>query len=173
MKLIRKTLLALMLLALPIFGAGGYPETVVIEPSVTVSINAYATGDLIGSKLSLTSTSLRTQGYGIIKAITIGDLGKQGGNIDVVFFDGDPSNTTFTDNAALDIHDTDVPNIIDTVSVTKDFDFNDNSISSKSGLNIPFRIDTGETFYCALVSRGSPDYVAATDLSLKITIEIQ
>ena len=143
----------------------------VLEVDLTVDTNAYASGDLIGAKLSLTVPYWQagdTTGF-LIKSVSLKDLSKQNAAIDVVFFHANPSGTTFTDNAALDIADADLANVAGFAQVTTYASFNDNSYGQASNLALPVIMPAGATLYACLVSRGTPTY-AASDLSLRVGI---
>lgn len=144
-------------------------------PTVSTS-PAYTSGDLVGGKISLASATRvaggTVGGTGVIQSVAIHDKGKQNAEIDVVFFAADPANTTFTDNGALTVHDTDLLTIVGHVKLTAaDYiSFVDNSIASRSGLGLPFKLDSGSTLYAALVTRGTPTYASTSDIKLVVHV---
>lgn len=139
--------------------------TAVIAPNST----AYASGDLIGGKLSLTGLVPYKGGRALISSLALSDLAKQNAAIDIVFFNADPTGTTFTNNSALDVADADLPKIAGYFSITaSDYaSFNDNSVAT---VKPAISLDTNGTsvVYAAAVSRGAPTYASATDLQLKV-----
>ena len=148
-----------------------------LEATPTVDTGAFATGDLIGAAaIALTgavigdgATGLEEHG-GYIQSVVVTDLAKQSANLDVVFFDVDPSNTTFTENDPFDPHDTDILQIVGVAAVTDWKAFNDSSVGQAMNLAIPFVLENGNNIlYAVLVSRGAPTY-AATDLTLRVGI---
>ncbi len=148
---------------------------IIIEQAVTVQAAAYATGELVGGKLTLTDPNAGGGGTylsgGIIQSVLITDLAKQSISKDVLFFDADPSNTTFTENSALDVDDTDLLNLIGVAAVADWFDFNDNSVGQALNLAIPYVIgSTGTALYAAIVERGAPTYASTSDLSIRVGI---
>ena len=150
---------------------GGFTKVVTVTP--TVEAAAYATGELIGGKMSF-AQAVRgidlVDATGMIQSVVITDLAKQSANLDLVFFDVDPSNTTFTENSALDINDTDLLTIIGVVAITDWKDFSDNSVGIALNLAMPFGLGTGATIYAAIVSRGSPTYASTSDLTVRIGV---
>jgi hypothetical protein len=135
--------------------------------AVGVTTTQYGSGDLMGNKIALTNANA-TNPAGLLTFITAQDLTKQDGAFDVVFFDADPSATTFTENSALDIADADLTKVIAVVKIiaTDYADFNDNSTATKSSLGgIPFNAAAGGTLYACLVSRDTKTY-GANELSL-------
>ncbi len=145
-----------------------------VEAVVDADGAAYATGDLVGTKevelkLPGENYSDTQRRGGLIQSVILTDTAKQTENVDIVFFDREPSNTTFTDNAAFDPHDTDLPDIIATVSITDWKSFNDNSHGQALQLAIPFVLDAGSTLYAVVVSRGAPTYTASS-LTLRVGV---
>lgn len=145
-------------------------KTAVVEAAPTVDTSAYATGELIGGKLTLTNATAYTVYSGIISNVTIIDKDKEGADLDVVFFDTDPTATTFTDQAAFDPADADALNIICTISLTTDVAFANNGLSYANNQNCPFKTNSSNTIYAAIVSRGSPTYTSSSDLLLRVGI---
>jgi len=168
----------------------GQQHFVEATPTIEAS-SAYSAGDSIGAAvISLAGATAETGGLtaaevreaagwgtgnethgGMIQSVILTDLGKQSAEIDVVFFDADPSQTTFTDNAALDVDDADLLNIVGVAAVTTWKDFSDNSVGQTLNLAIPFVLeDGGNTLYAALVSRGTPTYASTADLTLRVGV---
>jgi hypothetical protein len=144
-------------------------NTIASTPTVSTS-PAYTSGDSVGGKISLASAVRLAGTGGTIASVTITDKGKQSAATDVVFFNADPSNTTFTDNGALTVHDTDLLTIIGVVPITSWAAFVDNSVGYANGLGLGFKIASGTTLYACLVTRGTPTYTATTDIQLTICI---
>lgn len=144
-----------------------------IDQNVTVEAAAYSAGDLIGGKLTLAGAAAETpsgtpSGGGLIQSVIITDLAKQNITKDVVFFDANPSNTTFTENSALDIHDTDLLNIAGIAQVADWFNFGDNSVGQALNLAIPYVISGDTALYAAIIERGAPTYVSTSDLTIRV-----
>jgi len=134
----------------------------------------YTTAYTLGTGNPLAIKILRSQtGTGILQSVCIQDLSKQDGAIDLVFFDSNPSATTFTNNAALDINDADLPKIIGSVSIesTDYSDFADSSSATKTGIGLVLKSYTApyDTIWMAVVSRDAKTYVA-NELSISLGI---
>ncbi len=138
-----------------------------ISVTPAIDTNAYTAGDNVGGKLTLLDSVLRHSVSGIIQGITIVDQAKQSAALDVLFFRSDPSNTTFTNNAALDVADADLLTCIGHVSIAaSDYcALADNSVATKMGLGLAYAAPQA-TIYAALIARGTPTYATATDLQL-------
>lgn len=146
----------------------GQTTTITLHP--TVDTNIYASGDLIGGKNTLSLAVRRNYGSGIINRIEVIDQSKNSANLDVVFFTTNPTNTTFTDNAAFDPHDTDSPFIICAANVTTHLAYADNS-SSYSNQSCAFKLtEQSQKLYMAIVARSTPTFTAATDLWVRVSI---
>ena len=147
-----------------------------VEATPSISTDAYAAGDLIGSAAielvaATDGDAVNAEKHGgMVQSVVITDLAAQSASLDVVFFDANPSSTTFTDNAAFDPADADIVNIVGVASVTDWKAFNDNDVGQALNLAMPFVLDSGNTLYAVLVSRGTPTYGAATDLTLRVGV---
>lgn len=141
---------------------------------LTVDTGAYESGDLIGGKITIDPPSPASIGNGVlIQSVVITDLAGQEAEIDVMFFDGDPANTTFTDNAAFDPNDADLENFGAGIATVDDWhSFNDSSLGQALRLAIPIvpEEEVG-TFYAVLISRGTPTF-GASDLTLRIEMVV-
>lgn len=179
----RKFIAAALFLLLVAFPASALERvgfyTVVLTATPTIDTAAYATGELMGSsEISLTNAVLpfstlggvNRGGSGVIQSVVIVDQDAQEINIDVYFFDAEPTNTTFTDQAAFDPDDADLDLLIGVAVVTDWRSQSDNSIGQVHNLGMAFVLTPGaRTLYAVLVTRGTPTY-AATGLTLRVTI---
>lgn len=139
---------------------------------VGVASAAYGSGDVLGTTSPIKVELVRgTNGTGILQSIIVQDLSNQSGAIDIVIFDSNPTSTTFTDNAVLDIADGDVPKVIGVISITStDYSaFSDNSVATKAGISLPIKSIAGNTtsgqLWICPVSRDTKTYVV-NELSL-------
>jgi hypothetical protein len=141
-----------------------------VTPAIDTAI--YASGDLIGGKLTLSNACPLGQSGGLITDLVLVDQDNEKSAIDVVFWRKNPSNTTFTDQAPFDCHDTDMLELVGVVSIAAaDYvSFADNAVATKESLALAFVPEDGRTLYACLVSRGTPTYTAATDLQLIVTV---
>ena len=147
-----------------------YPQKRTASATPTLDTGAYADGDLMGGKLTLTDL-LGSTFTGVIETIVLRDLAKQSLVCDVVFFNSNPTNTTFTDQAAFDVHDTDIDKIAGVVNLaTASYRaFNDSSIVCAFNVGLHIVADSDDV-YCCLVTRGAPTY-GASDLKLFVVAD--
>lgn len=156
---------------------GGFTKFHTATPTVSASPD-YTAGDAMGGKITFTNFGRRNRvltkdvgSTGVIHSVMISDLSAEAKNIDVVFFDTNPSNSTITDNAAIDVHDTDILTIIGVVNVTTWASFNDNAVGFEGNLGIPFDLEAGNsTVYVALVARGDHNLASTSDLTLRVGV---
>jgi len=154
--------------------------------SATPAIDAtpdYSAGDLIGDKIEFPgvgrasdqkAANQNTGGY--ITSCRITDLADAAVQLDVIFWNEDPSGTTFTDNAAFDVDDADWDKEIDTIELTRANSKADNGvISMGAGVVLPAFVvaAAGTSLWGAIISRGAPNYASTADLNLKVGIDIR
>ena len=159
-----------------VFNVGGFTKVITVSPTVTAA--AYSAGNLIGGKLTLAAavrgtTDGGTQASGELRSLLLTDKANQKAAIDVVFFNADPTNTTFTDHAAVALNVADLPKYIGHVSILAS-DYSSlaaatNAAATKPNLGIGFSIPSGSTLYACLISRGTPTYASTSDLSLTVS----
>ena len=151
--------------------ARGIPTIIEVTPVIQAA--TYAAGDLLNEKIEFSDpfgidTTQPLVNCGLIQSVWLIDLNKADVNLDVLFFDVDPSNTSFTLNSAFAVHDTDILNILPPIHVTDWTVFNDNSVGRSINLDIPFSVASGASLYAALVTRGAPTYASTSDLTLRV-----
>lgn len=173
-----KIAIASLLLLIPklLFADGnvtviGKTTTVNSTPTIT-SGSAYAAGNLVGAKGSLSSTVRPGILSGVISSVVIVDKSTQNADLDVVFFDRNPNTTTFTDRAAFNPTDADAQYIICRVQLRDKDAFTSNSQNYATNINCPFKLlsNSADVLYYAIVSRSAPTYTSTTDLTLRVTI---
>lgn len=143
-------------------------DTMIITKSKTISVAptvdtlAYASGDLVGPKQTLTGAGVSGVATGTIQSVVITDLDNQNADFDLVIFSSDPSGTTFTDNAAFDIADADLPKVVCVIQVTTNVALADNGVIIANGNNCVFdAVATGGTLYAAAVIRSAATFTAS------------
>lgn len=135
-------------------------KTISVAP--TVDTGAYATGDLVGPKQTLTGAGFTGVYTGIIQSVTITDLDNQAADFDLVIFSSNPSGTTFTDNAAFDIADADLPKVVCVIQVTTNVAFSDNAVIIANGNNCIFDATASSgILYAAPVIRSAATFTAS------------
>lgn len=134
---------------------------------------AYATGELIGGKLTFTNLLRPTVGTGYLVSVNLVDKAAQAVDLELWLFSSNPTNTTFTDQAAFDLDDADlskVAAVINLGSATR-FALADNSVHFVGSLALPIRglnasSQASGTLYGALVARGAYTGASASDITI-------
>lgn len=146
-----------------------------VTATPTVDTSAYASGDLVGTKLTWTNALKPITGTGYVVSVNMIDQSAQAVDFDIVIFREDPTSTTFTDNAAFDIADADTSKVIAVVPLASAsrFAFNDNSVHFSGSLAIPVWGTNSNggisgTLYGAIIARGAATFAASTDV--KVTL---
>jgi len=137
----------------------------------TILAETYASKSLIADKETLTDAVRSSGGGGRIKTVTIGDLAYQKKAMDVIFFNADTTDTTWTKDVMFDIGDADLPRILGIVNIDADdwASFKDNSVVCKE-VDIAFCASGSADIYVALVARYTTTYASTSDLNLHVTI---
>lgn len=172
-----KKLIALILL-LPSLALAQDGNSRIISVTPTIQAAAYVAGDVIGGKLTFSNALQTMVGSGYLVSVTVSDLAAQAVDLDLVVFKSDPSNTTFTENSALDIADADLSKVLTVVNLgsSSRFAFADNSVHHISSLAVPLQGVSATTsgisgnLYGVLVSRGAPTFASTSDLTISIGV---
>ncbi len=141
--------------------------------AITPDTDIYASGDLIGEKLTISNPLGGSGGKGRLLSIVLADRAKNSAAIDLILFDANPSATTFTDNGPLTIVDADLSRICGVIPiVANDYaEFVDNTVFCLYNINLGIALrGSTKDLYACLVSRGTPTFAATTDLQLILTL---
>jgi hypothetical protein len=134
---------------------------------------AYSTADNVGGKLTFANAARVSAGSGLIQSAIITSKKVQTAAFDLVIFSTDPSNSTFTDNAAQDIHDSDIGTtniIVGIIHINDGNSFTDASVHQALNQALPFSLPSGTSLYGALVIRGTMTLTTTTDLTIALRI---
>lgn len=143
----------------------------VLTATPTVSTSIYASGDNVGGKVTLTEVARAAMGSGLIQSVVITSKSLQTATFDVIFFNSDPSGSTFTDNVAQAIVDADLSKVIGVAQCATVVPLAAESIHQASGLALPFALSGGATtIYAAIVVRGTPTLGSTSDIYLSVRI---
>jgi hypothetical protein len=145
-------------------------KTLTATPTVSTS-PAYTSGDNVGGKVTLTDVCRASTGSGIIQSVVITSKSLQSGSFDVIFFNADPSGSTFTDNGAQGVVDADLSKIIGVAHCSDVTALAAESIHQATGLALPFALSGGATtIYAAIVTRATPTLGSTSDIWLSVRI---
>lgn len=149
-------------------------EKLSVTPTVNTAGGAHASGDLATSKMTFDLSVFRSRINTpiFLNNVKITDLSGNNVDYDLLLFHTDPGSTTFTLNAAFDLHDGDLADLITAVAVTDFCALADNGFAYKSDLATPIPLDhtaSSMNLYACLVTRGTPTYGSTSDLVVQLT----
>lgn len=135
------------------------PNTKIVRISPPVSATPdYSVNDVIGGKMLLDGIARVTGSGGIINSITMTskvDI-PSGITIDILLFNSDPTNSTFTDNAALAVNVADLPFLIPGIAnLSTRISLGTAVAFSSHNLGIPVDTLTTDDIWAVAVVRGS------------------
>lgn len=162
-----KRIVALFLL-IPSLAFADTLDTRFIQATPTVDTAIYAPGETVGTLMTFTAACNVRTDRGEVLGVKIFDKDKEAADLDLVLFRSTPAGT-FTDNAAFDPTDAGLLAITANISVTDEAAFSDNGMSFKTEIVRPIRCTDGVA-YGYLVSRGTPTYTSASDLTVQIEV---
>lgn len=151
-------------------------DGLVADLNPTVDTAAYATGDVLFAPTKIANATQNTQGLSYLQTLLVLDAANQKSAIDLLFFNQDPGSLGSL-NAAIDISTAQLAMLIGYIVVAA-ADYvtvkaTTNAVATKNPLLMLPALKGSKDFWIAGVSRGSPDYVLATDLRIKCMIQRQ
>ena len=155
---------------------GGFTVNLTTTLAVSVSPN-YSTGDVMGTKTELANAGRLHRlvtARGIIQSVVIADHAEQKANIDIIFFNAQPVNGTYTDNAALALHDDDSDMVIGVAQVATWIDGGSGAdIGWASNLGFAFDLGSANaSIWMLAVARGAHNLGATDDIRVKIGLMV-
>lgn len=124
----------------------------------------YVAGDVFGAKMEIENAVRFDGGGGVLNNIRLTSVDSLSAeDVDVILFDSDPANSTFTDNAQLALAAEDLSKIIGIVQLDTLFDLepettggNDACVLQKSNIGMPVQAAGGSTsLFAVMVARAA------------------
>ena len=154
-------------------------NTTLVSITPVVTAGAYSANDIVGGTgagaglgINTLADAVRvTGGTGIIQSLVISDLAAQNAVFEIYLFSANPAAGTYTDNGALDIHDTDALLCIGRIDVAaSDYkSLADNSIACVRSIGLPIKV-AATSLFVIIRTTGTPTYVSTSDLKLTFGI---
>lgn len=145
-----------------------------VVPPVDTGI--YASGDLLFAPIKLQNATLNTKGLAFLRTLLILDSANQKSAMDLLFFESDPGSLAAL-NAALDMPAAALALLIGTLTVASADYITLKASTNAAGLKLPSMMlpaaKGSRDFWLAGVSRGTPTYATAADLTIKAILERQ
>lgn len=146
----------------------GIPSHLTITPTVTAG--AYTTGQVVGGLISLTNAAQSSGGGGYIQSVNIGIKTTLTGVYDVYFFDTQPTNGTYTDNASFALNVADIPFLVGVAHVWDLSSDGTPQTLQAANINLPFRLNTGTTLYAVIVIRAGQTFASSSAVILNVMV---
>lgn len=142
-----------------------FSERRFIPATPTLDTNAYASGDHMGTLMTLSGALT-----GVLESLVVLDKGKQSKGFTVYLFSAAPTIAS-ADNAALDITDAEMEKCLGSFPVvTADYDAVANSSVASVKPNLPFAV-SGAALYALLMADEAQTH-GASDLVVKFGIRL-
>jgi hypothetical protein len=145
---------------------GGNTRIISVSPTLSSSPD-YVDGDVIGGKLSISEAARVSGGSGIVHFLSISSKVDITVGLRILFFKSDPSNTTFTDNAAFGLDSLDYDKLLGHIDVESSewIDLGTPNLVTKANINVPYQLASGTTLYAVAVARGTINIGSSSDLT--------
>lgn len=138
----------------------------------------YTAEDVVDGLLTIQAAGRYGLSSGEIVGAVLHNAASHAIDMHIVFFKDNPSNSTFTDNSAITIHDDDLDKVLGVLTLSRHYEFAGNSVAMPA-INqqpIPFELGVnseGEcvtSLYAVVIAGGTVNFAATTDLSGAIFI---
>jgi hypothetical protein len=142
-------------------------NTITVDTALTVATSAYTAADVVGGLITLNVGS--PGGGGVVRSVILVDDAAQSEPYKLYLFDTKPS--VIADDAAFAPTVADLKKLVGIIDIVAgDYvTLNGNVIALRTGLSIDYVCSVGN-LYAYLVAVDTPDYAAATDLTLRVTV---
>ncbi len=162
-----------------------YHKVLSVTPTID-AVTTYADNDSVGGLMSFAGavrSNDLVDSAGVIRSVVISDKGAQLSTdpIELIFFDSNPTASTFTDNLALDVDDADLPKVCGFVATViaaavgvaaGTLPLADNEVAFLHDLYIPYALGTGTILYAAMRATGTQDNPGITDLTVRLGLQL-
>lgn len=136
-----------------------------VAKTIVTNTSQYAAGDFIGSAILTLADVPTVNGGAYLTSLSITDLTKQNAVIDFLFFSSVCSNTTFTNNGALDVHDTDLLTFLGHVNIAAAnyVSLADSSVGTVAQIGLALQCNPASTslYVVPVLTSGTPTWDAS------------
>lgn len=136
----------------------------------TVTAGSYTTGQVVGGLISLSGAARVNTGSGIIQTVSVTVKTALTAPFDVLFFDTNPTNGTYTDNQAIALG-TDGQFLCGVAHCTDLISGGTPQILQAANLALPFSLSAAATtLYAVIVMRGGETLASTSAIGLNVLI---
>lgn len=140
----------------------------IISQTPTTSASPdYAAGEVIGGKLTFAGAALAAGGASLLQAVTVNSKVANTAAMDLVLFNDNPTNSTFTDNDALAVNALDFPAVIGVVHITDWTSLGTQATGQAKNEALPMTL-VGTALYGVLVARGAVNLGTTSDITVTV-----
>lgn len=144
----------------------------VIDVTLTTQAALYATGDVIGGKITIPNAMARDGASGILKSVQLCSKADLTVNFDLIIFSDNPSATTFSENGAVAIDPADVSKVLGVVQLATRFDLGTPVVTGLNNVDMALKSGAASRdLYACLVARGNHTPGSTSDIILRFGIE--
>lgn len=151
---------------------GGVTSSTIVTPTIT-SGSAYTAGFCLGGLMTVSnvaSSRLNGPGTALLQSMVVTDASGQDVNLDVVLFNANPSNSTFTDHAACNVNAADLTKVIGVVHITDWSAFSANGTGQSQQQAMPITLGANNNQgWAQAITRGTPTYTGTSNLAFRFT----
>ena len=142
-------------------------NSIAIATTPVINTVAYTAADVVGAIQTLTAASRVSGAETILQSIVITDLAMQSAAFSIFFFNASPAAGTYTNNAELDIHDTDMAKCVGAVTVAASDWINakDNGVAVVKNIGLGMTPNGSANLFYVMKTTTTPTY-AVGDLVL-------
>lgn len=153
--------------ATPVWNAAGM--TVAAESPAVSASPAYASGDVIGTKMTFAGMAREAGGSGLIQMVSVFSKSAQTFACELWLFHTDPAASTFTDNAAFVLNAADFDKVTAVVPISTWYAAGGPSFAEAAQLAMPYKLaDDSTAMFGALVARATPTLGSTSDIKVAV-----
>jgi hypothetical protein len=154
-----------------IIGAVTPPGTVHLTAAPTVTAGAYTTGMVVGGLIPLAGAARVNNGSGLLQNVVVTVKTALTAAFDVLVFDTQPTNSTFTDNVALALNVADLPSLCGVAHCTDLISGGTPQILQMANGPLAFKLSAASTtLYAVIVMRGAETLASTSAIGLSAII---
>ena len=148
-----------------------------LDNTPVISLTGYSVFDNIGGLMTLPGAVKHPGHGGLLRYVSLIDKLAISAAIDVLVFDKDPSNSTFTDNDAAVVSDLDVVNLVAVFPFTGYVTLAGNSVAASNAIvsqrdqPAPFIVFGGQALFAAMIIRAGATYTTTDALKLRLLVD--
>lgn len=151
----------------PVWNAAGV-SIATANPTVSIS-PAYASGDVIGGKMTFSNMAREVGGSGLVQMVSIFSKSAQTFACELWLFHTDPSLSTFTDNAAFVLNGADFDKVAAVVPITTWYAAGGPSFAEAAQLAMPYKLAAAQVdMQGVLVARATPTLASISDIKVAV-----